>query len=340
MNVYHLSKSIILNPVEESDLNDLFRLRQNHSAWQVISREQLQQIFEEKWNESGKVSRWTIRIKDRIYGEIGWKSYTPGSHIYLDLIIFNKEFYSLDLAKHLITPFVNILVRQFRIHTIRFSVLKPDTGLEKFLGTMHVRSLSARHIPARDYFPGGLVASYEVEADHLIHKYGNVKKILWKSFQFIPYKLLDTDHAPTDFKKISIVKPGTQESVELKSRQSLIDYLSSLPHILNVKTIATIEKGTFIKIGIAVIETDFPELLIWHPFMNTFDTQKTLFACVLDNLRHNPIVRSGFVYGGNTDRIQLLKTFNFILDRFGSDNYKTLHLETVSLPDKDELLKI
>lgn len=340
MTTYHLSKSIILNPVEKLTLDELFRLRQNHSAWNVISREQLHQLFQEKWNVNGHVSRWTISINDRIYGEIGWKSYTPGSHIYLDLIIFYKEFYSLDLAKHLITPFVQFLIRQFRIHIIRFSVLRPDPALEKFMGTMHVRFLSARHIPKRDYFPGGQVASYEVEADHLIHKYGNVKKILWKNFQFIPFKLLDTDHAPTDFKRKTINIPGSQESVELNSRQSLVEFVYSLPYNLNIKTVGIVEKGFFLKIGIAIFEADFPELFIWHPLMNTPDIQSILFACILDNLRQYPVVRSGYVFDENKDKIKLLKTFNFILDRSGPARYQTYHLETVSLPDKDELLKM
>jgi len=340
MSIYHLSKSIILTPVRESDLDELFKLRQTHTAWQIMSREQLGQLYHEKWYSNGFASRWTICIKGRIYGEIGWKSYTSGGHVYLDLIIFHKELFSLDLARHLITPFVNILVRQFRIHTIRFSILRPDTPLEKFLGTMHVRLVSVHHVPAREFFPGGIIASYEVEADHLLHKYGNIKKILWKNFQFIPFKLLDTDHAPTDFKTLSAGIPDSRKSVELKTRQSLVDYLCSLPADMNIKTIAAMNKGTFIKIGIAVIEQDFPDVLIWHPLMNTFETRKTLFACVLQSLRHIPVIRSGYVYQDNIEKIQLLKSFNFIQDSQSADRYQSYHLESVSLPDRDELLKV
>lgn len=337
MKTYHLSKSIILNPVKERDLDDLYLLRRNHSAWHVMNREQLQQQYQTKWIDNDIPSRWTICINGRIYGEIGWKSYTPGSHIYLELIIYYKELLNLDLAKHVITPFVEIMARQFRIHSIRFTVLRPDTVLEKFLGTMHVRFISARHVPARDYFPGGLMASYEVEADHLIHKYGNIKKILWKNYQFIPFKVLDTDFAPTDFKSMTSGFPGKRETREVNSRQSLADYLCSLPYDLNIRTVTTIDNGTLIKIGIAIFEAHFPEVLIWHPLMNTIEIRKILFACVLNNLRHIPVLRSGYVYKDNVERIALLKSFNFILDSRSSDGYLSYHLESVSLPDKGEL---
>jgi len=330
-------KSLTLVPVRENHISLIWNMRKTHPAWKHISREHIKKAVVDKWSGS-PTSRWLITIQDRLYGEIGWKSYTPGEYLYLDLIVYRKELYRLDLATHCIVPFVRILSRNFRIHKVRCSVLRPDMMLEKFLGSMNFRQISVRHVPARDIFPGGLMASYEVECDHLIHKFSKVPKIRWKSLQLIPFKLLDTDSAPLDFPESLKTFPHIKKLVSLKSRKDLVYYYSSLPHSLDVKTVLYTGGGEVRKIGAAVLSEDFPDSIIWYPLFHASGLEENLFACILDSLRSHSVIRSGHVHKAEVEKIRLMKTFNFIQDTFGSDGYSSWHLETVALPERDLLL--
>ncbi len=340
MNSLIFPKSIQLIPVEREHLKLLSALREKHPAWKKMSPEQVSRAFEEKWSGNGEPCHWLITVRDRVYGEIGWKSYTPGEHVYLELIVYRKELYSLDLAKNLITPFVRLLLKKFRIHTVRFTLLRPDRYLEMFLGAMRFRSLGVRTVPARGYFPGGVVASYEVEGDHLLYQYGKILKIQWKSFQLIPFKLLDVDSAPVDFSPIIIIPPGRKERLFLKNRQDLEAYFQSLSPSFEIRTILEKNEEGFLRIGAVILHPDYPEGLIWHPRYQSRENMLDLFACLYHSLREYPVLRSPYVHTTQADKISLLRTFNFIQDSQTSDGYSLWHLETVALPDKDELLKI
>ncbi|MDK2975924.1 MAG: hypothetical protein PWP06_399 [Candidatus Marinimicrobia bacterium] len=336
-SIFSFSKSITLIPVQEKHISIIWNMRKAHPAWQHIRREHIEKAVTEKWSGT-PVSRWLITIQDRIYGEIGWKSYTPGEYLYLDVIVYRKELYRLDLARHCIVPFVRMLSRNFRIHTIRCSILRPDPMLEKFLGSMNFRQISVRHVPERDIFPGGVMASYEVECDHLIHKFTKVPNIRWKSLQLIPFKLLDTDSAPLDFSESLKTFPHVKKLISLKSRKDLVDYYSSLPITLDVKTVLFTGGGEARKIGTAILNEEFPDSMIWHPLYQTQDLEEDLFACVLDLLRDNPTIRSGHVHKAEQQKICLLKTFNFIQDAHDAEGFSSWHLETVALPERDLLL--
>lgn len=336
-----LPKSLYLIPVQEEHLVLISKLRERHSAWHSMTEDQVRQAFQEKWSgPDHQVSRWLITIQNRVYGEIGWKSHTPGEYLYIDLIIYRKELYGLDLARHCITPFVQILTRHFRIHTVRCSILRPDSLLEKFLGSMNFRQIAVRSVPPRDFFPGGVMASYEVECDHLIHKFSRIRKIRWKSLQLIPFKLLDTDSAPVDFMEHIKTVPDQKKTVSLKNRKDLITYYQSLPELIDTKTVVIADEGRVLKIGTAILSERFPDSLIWHPKYQTIHIVHDLFACILDTLRSNPIIRSGYVHQAQKEKIKLLKTFNFIQDSHDSEGFSSWHLETVALPDRDLLLTL
>jgi len=274
MNALNFPKSIHLEPVQKEHLKILSDLRQNHSAWKKMSSEQLSQAYENKWSSENMTSHWLITVNNRVYGEIGWKSYTPGEYVYLDLIIFRKEVYSLDLATNLITPFVRILLKHFRIHTVRCSVLRPDKGLETFLGSMNFRSLSVRKIPPRSFFPGGIMSSYEVECDHLIHKYSKVDKITWKSMQLIPFKLMDIDAAPVDFSEIILSAPGEKKCVTMKNRQDLLRYFESLSPDFDIRTVISRQNEHVYKIGALILNPEYPEGLILRDLYGIHNTRR------------------------------------------------------------------
>ncbi|MDD3807174.1 MAG: hypothetical protein PHE86_03955 [Candidatus Marinimicrobia bacterium] len=336
-----LPKSMVLIPVEEKHLPLMLSYREKHPAWRTINEEQLHKAFHEKWRrEENQPARWLITIHERVYGEIGWKSYTPGDAVYLDLIVYRKELYNLDLARHCVVPFVKILTRTFRIHTIRWSVLRPDPFLERFLGSMHFRQISVHYAPPRDFFPGGVMASYEVECDHLIHKFNDVPKIQWNAFQLIPFKLLDVDSAPFDFLETVKTYPHEKRAVLLTKKDELIAYYQSLPHDLEIKTVLFFNENNPIKIGTAILYEKFPDSFIWHPTYNTLSLDVDLFACLLNTLRRIPVISSGHIHRDQKRKQELLKIFNFIQDSISYDGFSSWHLETVALPDKDFLLSL
>jgi hypothetical protein len=124
----------------------------------------------------------------------------------------------------------------------------------------------------------------------------------------------------------------------LKSRKDLVDYYSSLPITLDVKTVLFTGGGEARKIGTAILNEEFPDSMIWHPLYQTQDLEEDLFACVLDLLRDNPTIRSGHVHKAEQQKICLLKTFNFIQDAHDAEGFSSWHLETVALPERDLLL--